>query len=176
MAVSRTGVGTGTKDFEWANCLRVMLGETVEKQVASPYVGASNASELHCNLDDMTGEAIAFAAQALLDAGAPDVWVQSILMKKGRPGTMLCCLCPAGEEERYAALMLKHTTTIGVRWQSVGRFTLEREAVTLDSPWGPVRAKRSHGYGVNRVKPEFDDIAEIARHEAVSIEEVLARR
>ena len=176
MAVARTGVGTGTKDFEWANCLRVMLGETVEKQVASPYVGASDASELHCNLDDMTGEAIAFAAQALLDAGAPDVWVQSILMKKGRPGTMLCCLCPAGEEERYAALMLKHTTTIGVRWQSVGRFTLEREAVTLDSPWGPVRAKRSHGYGVNRVKPEFDDIAEIARHEAVSIEEVLARR
>ena len=176
MAVARTGVGTGTKDFEWANCLRVMLGETVEKQVASPYVGASDASELHCNLDDMTGEAIAFAAQALLDAGAPDVWVQSILMKKGRPGTMLCCLCPAGEEERYAALMLKHTTTIGVRWQSVGRFTLEREVVTLDSPWGPVRAKRSHGYGVNRVKPEFDDIAEIARHEAVSIEEVLARR
>ena len=176
MAVARTGVGTGTKDFEWANCLRVMLGETVERQVASPYVGASDASELHCNLDDMTGEAIAFAAQALLDAGAPDVWVQSILMKKGRPGTMLCCLCPAGEEERYAALMLKHTTTIGVRWQSVGRFTLEREAVTLDSPWGPVRAKRSHGYGVNRVKPEFDDIAEIARHEAVSIEEVLARR
>lgn len=176
MAVSRTGVGTGSKDFEWANVLRAMLGESVENQSAAPSVGSADASELRCNLDDMTGEAIAFAAQALLDAGALDVWCQTIFMKKGRPGTMLCCLCRAGEEEKYAALMLKHTTSIGIRWQRVGRFTLEREAVTLDSPWGPVRAKRSHGYGVNRVKPEFEDIAEIARHEAVSLEEVMARR
>ena len=175
MAVAHTGIGMGTKDFEWANCLRVMLGESIEAPASVPGIGSADASELRCNLDDMTGEAIAFATQILLDAGALDVWCQSIVMKKGRPGTMLCCLCPAGEEEKYAALMLKHTSSIGIRWQRVGRFTLAREAVTLDSPWGPLRAKRSHGYGVSRVKPEFDDVAEIARQEAVSIEEVMRR-
>ncbi|MGX8706835.1 MAG: nickel pincer cofactor biosynthesis protein LarC, partial [bacterium] len=151
MAVEKIGIGMGNKDFEWANCLRAMIGETAD--------ASGEAVELRCNLDDMTGEAVAFAAQTLLDAGALDAWCEPITMKKGRPATMLCCLCAAGEEERFAALILRHTTTIGVRCQPVRRFTLEREAVTLDSPWGSVRGKRSHGHGVDRVKPEFDDVA-----------------
>jgi len=164
MTLDRVGYGMGTKDFPWANCVRVLLGETEETP--------DSAAELRCNLDDMTGEAIGFAIRRLREAGAMDVWTQAIQMKKDRPGTQLCCLCPPEREAEFARLMLKHTTTIGVRCETLRRYTLEREAVTLDTPYGPVRAKRSHGYGVDRTKPEFDDLAEIAEREGISVGEI----
>ena len=159
MTLEAVGYGMGTKDFPWANCVRALLGQTRE--------APDSAVELRCNLDDMTGEAIGYAAQCLRQAGALDVWTQAIQMKKDRPGTLLCCLCPPEREGEFASLMLKHTTTIGVRCQKLRRYTLKREAVTLDTPYGPVRAKRSHGFGVDRVKPEFDDLAEIAERQGL---------
>ena len=165
MAVDKIGYGMGTKDFEWANCVRVMLGETGE--------APDSAAELCCNLDDMTGEEIAFAAERLREAGALDVWTQSIQMKKGRPGVLFSCLCPADREAEFAGLMLKYTTTIGVRCQTLRRYTLDREPVTLESSYGAVRGKRSHGFGVARVKPEFDDLAEIAAREGVAPREII---
>ena len=167
MTVRKIGYGMGTKDFEAANCLRAMLGETPE--------GAEDVCELRCNLDDMTGEALGFAARILMDAGALDAWCEAILMKKGRPGQMLCCLCRPGEERRFAELMLRHTATLGVRVQTLRRYALDREAVTLDTPWGPVRGKRAFGHGVDRVKPEFDDVAGLAREQGISVAEVLAQ-
>ena len=166
MAIQKTGYGMGTKDFEWANCVRAMLGEAPET--------AGEVVELCCNIDDMTGEALAFAAEALMAAGALDAWCQGIQMKKGRPGTMLSCLCAPGDEARFAGLMLRHTTTLGVRFKTLRRFALEREAVTYETPWGPVRGKRATGYGVTREKPEFDDVAEIARREGLAVSEVAA--
>ena len=160
MTLEAVGYGMGTKDFPSANCVRALLGQTRE--------APDSAVELRCNLDDMTGEAIGYAAQCLRQAGALDVWTQAIQMKKDRPGTLLCCLCPPEREGEFASLMLKHTTTIGVRCQKLRRYTLKREAVTLDTPYGPVRAKRSHGFGVDRVKPEFDDLAEIAERQGLS--------
>ena len=164
MTLDRVGYGMGTKDFPWANCVRALLGQTQD--------APEGAVELRCNLDDMTGEAIGFAVRRLREAGALDVWTQSIQMKKDRPGTLLCCLCPTEREGEFARLMLKHTTTIGVRCQSVRRYTLQREAVTLETPYGPVRAKRSHGFGVDRVKPEFDDLARIAEKEGIAVGEI----
>ena len=167
MKVEKIGYGMGTKDFEWANCLRVMLGETEDRP--------EEVAELRCNIDDMTGEALAFAMDALRDAGALDVWSEAIQMKKGRPGTLLCCLCRLSEQGRFAGLMLKHTTTLGVRCAAMSRYALSREALTLETPWGEVRAKRSFGQGVERVKPEFDDLAAIARREGLSLQEVAGR-
>ena len=164
MTLEKVGYGMGTKDFPWANCVRALLGRTQ----AAP----DSAAELRCNLDDMTGEAIGYAVRRLREAGALDVWTEAIQMKKDRPGTLLCCLCPPEREGEFAALMLKHTTTIGVRCQTLRRYTLSREAVTLDTPYGPVRAKRAHGFGVDRVKPEFDDLAEIAEREGVAMGEI----
>ena len=164
MTLQKVGCGMGTKDFEWANCVRAMLGETAEKP--------GEVSELSCNLDDMTGEEIGFALERLREAGALDAWTQAIQMKKDRPGTLLCCLCPPEREGEFARLMLRHTTTIGVRCSTLRRYTLRREAVTLNTPYGLVRGKRSHGYGVDRTKPEFDDLAEIARREDIPVREV----
>lgn len=165
MAIQKIGYGMGAREFEAANCLRAMLGEADG--------GAEDVCELKCNLDDMTGEALGFAMQALLDAGALDAWCEALLMKKGRPGQMLCCLCRPGEEQRFAELMLRHTATLGVRAHTLRRYALDREAVTLDTPWGPVRGKRSAGYGASRVKPEFDDVARLAREHGLSVAEVL---
>jgi len=131
--------------------VRIMLGETEEDN--------DKVVELACNLDDMTGEAIGFAAELLRKKGALDVYTVSIQMKKNRPGVMLCCLCKANEREKFAMLMLKHTTTIGVRYHEMERYTLQREIFTEDTPNGPVRMKRSYGYGIEKVKPEFDDIS-----------------
>ena len=165
MRVQRIGYGMGTRDFEWANCVRAMLGESED-------AANGDVVEIRCNLDDMTGEAIGFAMEALMDAGALDVYAVPVQMKKGRPGTMLCCLCRREEERRFAELMLRHTTSIGVRCQTLRRYTLDREAVSLQTPYGAVRGKRSAGYGVERVKPEFDDLAGIARREGVSVSDI----
>lgn len=166
MAVEKIGYGMGTKDFEWANCVRVMLGETG--------AGAEDVAELRCNLDDMTGEALGFALEALMGAGALDAWCEGIVMKKGRPGQTLCCLCRPGDEQKFAELMLKYTTTLGVRCHTLRRYALEREEVTLQTPWGPVRGKRSAGHGVTRVKPEFDDLAALSKRTGVPPAEIAA--
>ena len=164
MAVEKTGCGMGSKDFEWANCLRVMLGETADH---------GEVCELACNLDDMTGEAIAFACETLMNAGALDAWCESIIMKKGRPAVKLCCLCKVRDQETFAKLMLQHTTTLGVRVHALRRYTLTREPIELQSPWGPIPAKKSQGCGVTRVKPDYEALAHIARRENLSIETIL---
>lgn len=165
MTVERLGYGMGARDFDRANCVRALIGDTAQAPDA--------VSELACNLDDMTGEALAFAAQSLLEAGALDVWHTPIQMKKGRPGVLFTCLCRAGEESRFADLMFKHTTTLGVRHRALERFTLDRREFTRETPWGPVRVKRATGHGVSREKPEADDVSEIARREGLSLGEVL---
>lgn len=167
MTLEKVGYGMGTKDFERANCVRAMLGESA---------GTGDAAcELRCNLDDMTGEEIGFALEALRGAGALDAWTEPIQMKKGRPGVLLACLCAPEREAEFAALMIRHTTTLGVRCQTLRRYTLAREEITVETPYGPVRAKRSRGFGAARVKPEFDDLAEIARREGIALQDIALR-
>ena len=96
-------------------------------------------------------------------------------MKKGRPGTLLSVLCPPEREREFAALMLKHTTTIGVRETALRRYVLARSIETVDTPFGPVRKKISEGYGVRKEKWEYDDVARIARERGLTLGEVEAR-
>ena len=155
MTLEAVGYGMGRKDFPRANCLRAMLGETAAE--------SGGVVELACNLDDMTGEGIAFAMERLLAAGALDVYTAAIGMKKSRPGVMLCVLCREEQREDMVHLLLRHTTTLGVRETRHRRYTLSRSQDTVDSPWGPVARKTSQGWGVRRQKPEFEDLARIAR-------------
>lgn len=166
MTVSDIGYGMGMKDFAQANCVRAMLGYT-------DTAAKDTACELHCNLDDMTPEMIAFAASRLMDAGALDVWTEAIGMKKNRPGIKLCCLCSSEDREKMLHLIFKHTTTIGIREHSCTRYILNREASSLNTGYGTVRAKRSEGYGTVREKPEFEAIAELALKHDVSIMDIL---
>jgi len=128
--------------------------------------------ELICNLDDMTPEAVAFAQTLLLDQGALDAYVIPIIMKKGRAGVMLACLCKPADKDKMASLILKHTTSLGVREYNCARYILKRTASSLDTAYGTVRIKSSEGYGASKVKPEYDDVAKIALESNISVQEV----
>ena len=164
MQLLKSGYGMGTKDFPAANCVRAMLGEQ-----DAP---TEEILELSCNLDDCTGEAIGFAMERLLDAGALDVYWTSVGMKKNRPGILLTCMCRPSDREKMVKLLFKHTTTLGVRESAFRRYTLSRESKTIQTPDGDIRVKVSTGYGVAREKPEFDDLAKIARKTGKSLSEL----
>ena len=163
LRVRAIGYGMGKKDFERANCVRALLGETAG--------GQDQIAELDCNVDDMSAEAMGFAMEQLLAAGAREVFAQSVTMKKSRPGTLLTVICSPEDRQRMAELLLRYTTTIGVRETLKSRYVLSRSIETLDTPYGPVRIKRSEGYGVTREKLEYEDLARIAREQGVSLRE-----
>ena len=164
MTVQSIGYGMGTKDFEAANCVRSMRGETKEQ--------GDVIAELSCNIDDMTAEEVGFAMERLLIAGALDVYTVSIGMKKSRPGVMLCVLCREQDKEELVKLLFLHTRTLGIREKQCSRYTLHRSIETIETEYGPVRKKTASGYGVTREKYEYEDLARIAGQEACSIEEI----
>lgn len=124
---------------------------------------------LSANLDDMTGEAIGFAMERLLEMGALDVWTEAIGMKKSRPGVKLCVLCPHEREGAFVTALLRHTTSLGVRVRQVRRYARQRHFENVSTPFGPVRVKRSNG----TQKPEYEDVAAIARKLGMTYREVL---
>jgi uncharacterized protein (TIGR00299 family) protein len=156
MRVQKTGYGMGRKDFPRANCLRAFLGEAEDNSGDLVY-------ELCCNLDDMTPEALALAQQILMESGALDVYTAPIVMKKGRLGSLLSCLCPPQKKEELVALIFKHTSTIGIRETAHKRYILSRRKELRQTPFGELELKISSGYGVQKSKPEFEHIANIVR-------------
>ena len=202
MTVAKTGYGMGTKDFEQANCLRAMLGASFpmngtgsKMQTAQAAEGESPGSrgaagkdtetenpaghegritEISCNLDDMTGEDIAFAAERILQAGALDVFTESIYMKKGRPAVKLTVLARPEDEERLAGEIFRHTSTIGVRIHTDRRYELARRSEQRKTPLGTIEVKISEGFGVRKEKIEFASLKEIAETSGKRLAEVRA--
>ena len=172
MTVDRIGYGIGTKEFAQANCVRALLGE--EAGPGGTASGDEEVVELSCNIDDDTPEHIAFALELLLDEGALDAFTVPLTMKKSRPGVLLCAICKPEDRDRLARLILRHTSTLGVRWKTCGRYALAREADTAPTPWGPVQVKRSCGYGVTRVKVEHDSAAALARAHGLTLKDIEA--
>ena len=164
MATAAIGYGMGKKDFERANCVRAFLGESE---------GAREAiTKLECNLDDMTGEAVGFAMEQLFRAGARDVYTQPIGMKKSRPGVLLSVICLPQDADRLAGIIMKHTTTLGIRRQDMDRYILERTVETVETAYGPVRVKTACGFGVQRRKAEYDDVAALAEQNGLSLDDI----
>ncbi|MBQ5608346.1 MAG: nickel pincer cofactor biosynthesis protein LarC, partial [Oscillospiraceae bacterium] len=164
MEVNAIGYGMGKKDFEAPNCVRAMAGTITGQE--------DDVLELSCNLDDMTGEAIGFAMEQLLSAGALDVFTTPIGMKKGRPGVLLTVLCHPMDKELLLSLIFRHTTTLGIRENRLHRYTLNRRTEVVNTPYGPVHQKIAEGYGVERRKYEYEDLARIAREENLSLEQL----
>ncbi len=202
MTVAKTGYGMGTKDFEQANCLRAMLGASFpmngtgskmqtgqdaegentgsrgaagkDTEPENPAGREGRITEISCNLDDMTGEDIAFAAERILQAGALDVFTESIYMKKGRPAVKLTVLARPEDEERLTGEIFRHTSTIGVRMHTDSRYELARRSEQRETPLGIVEVKISEGFGVRKEKIEFASLKEIAEPSGKSLAEVRA--
>lgn len=164
MTAEAIGYGMGKKDFERANCLRAFLGESEET--------LEQIVKLECNLDDMTGEDIGFAMDQLLKAGAKDVYTQALGMKKSRPGVLLSVICLPDDADSLAAVMMKHTTTLGIRRQIMSRYFLSRSIETEETPYGPVRFKTASGMGVQRRKAEYEDLIRLAEQHHLSLNDL----
>ena len=130
--------------------------------------------EFECNIDDMTAEELAFAAERLMEEGAKDVTLTPVVMKKGRPATMMTVMLPdeEDEKERMAGLIFRYTTTIGIREIISERYILEREEKLIDTPYGKVRCKFVSGFGTKRHKFEYEDLARIAKERGTGISDV----
>ena len=163
MRVEHLGNGMGSKDFPQANCLRASLGESGETVV-----------ELCCNVDDMSGEAIGYALEQFMAAGALDAFWQSVGMKKSRPGTLLTVLCKPEDRERMLRQVFRLTSTLGIRESLCRRYILRREKGYVETPYGPVGIKQARGYGVERAKLEYEDLKALAEAAGCSLDE--ARR
>ena len=170
-APDRIGWGGGTRTLpDRPNALRAILGDPVEV----PAVGAEHVV-VEANVDDMTGELAAHAIEALLAAGALDAWASPITMKKGRPAFQLGALVRSEQADRVAEVMLRETTTIGVRRSAAWRTERPRRVVDVETGFGAIPVKVSEGpYGPPQMKPEFDACARAAADAGVPVREVIA--
>ena len=167
MVLERTGYGMGKKEFPAANCVRAMLGHTQDTE--------NEILELVCNLDDMTPEALSFACQRLLEEGALDVYTLPGCMKKGRPGWQLVALCDPAHKDPLIHQVFALTSTTGLRVRTCEKHVLSYTITTRETPYGPVRVKKAQGYGVRRSKPEYEDMARIAREHKITLKQIFHR-
>jgi hypothetical protein len=172
MVVEAAGYGAGARQGpRMPNVVRVVLGRRCGEGA-----GEGQADEvwlLEANLDDATGETLGAATRALLEAGALDVWLTPVTMKKGRPGVVLACL--AGDSRRGAIedLIFRQTTTFGVRRMRVERAKLERRRVEVATAFGTVRIKVGRRGGkVVTALPEYEDCLRLAEEQRVAFREV----
>jgi uncharacterized protein (TIGR00299 family) protein len=174
MTVERIGHGAGQRDLlEQPNLLRVFVG-TLAQEANLPE--RDQVWMLETNLDDVPAEVIGYCCEQLFAAGALDVFSTAIGMKKNRPGVLLSVLAPESAVSALEAILFRETETFGIRRYRVERSKLQREAVTVQTPWGEVRGKRGWRDGGLRVfTPEYEDCARIARQHGVALREVYAQ-
>lgn len=165
MICDKIGYGIGTKEFKKANCVRAFIGETMEEY-------SDEVSEISCNIDDMTAEALAYASEKIMQDGALDIAIIPAIMKKGRPANILLTLTKIVDTEKIAKRILKETRTNGLRIKTARRMKLKTEIDEIETSLGSVKIKRAQGYGIEHLKPEYSDITRISQEKDLSFEEV----
>jgi len=166
MRIARTGFGAGTRDFpEQANVLRVILGERT---------GADEAltvSVIEANIDDLNPQVLAYATERLMEFGALDVTLESIVMKKGRPGNLLRVIAKPEDREALAQIVFAETSTIGLRIYAAERRVQSRSWTEVETQYGRVRVKVS---SEGSYAPEYEDCRKLARESGVALKTVIA--
>ena len=166
MQITATGYGAGDRDFpEHANVLRVLIGET------SGAEEATTVAVLEANIDDSSPQVLGYAMEQLLEAGALDVTLESVLMKKNRQGTLLRVIAKPEDREALAQMMFAETSTLGLRIYSAERRVKARHTVEVETPHGKVRIKIAEN---GSFAPEYDDCRKLARETGVPLKQILA--
>jgi uncharacterized protein (TIGR00299 family) protein len=162
------GYGFGTRELPWPNALRLWVGETTGN-------APEEAGEIviETNLDDMSPQLMELLVERLFEAGALDVWLTPIIMKKGRPATMVAALLPAARRSAVESAMIENSTTLGVRVTPVDRTKADRRFESVTTRWGDVTVKlRGWNGRVIDVAPEYDDCVRIARGAEIPLRDV----
>ncbi|MEE2657912.1 MAG: nickel pincer cofactor biosynthesis protein LarC [Candidatus Latescibacterota bacterium] len=167
MTLHAVGYGAGSHDNEETpNVLRVRIGELVE----TARTDGETIRVLEANIDDMNPEVFSYLFEELLRAGARDVFLTPMQMKKGRPGNQLTVLCVPEEAQRLGDIVLHETTTLGIRFHDTTRRTLQRSERSVETPFGAVRVKVAHlDTSSARHAPEYEDCAARARERGVPL-------
>ncbi len=164
MTIQKIGMGMGDREFSIPNMVRAFIGDSEE--------GLFEIYEINCNIDDMTPEDLGPMIDRLLDEGARDATLTPMIMKKGRPGYRLTCLCRQADKEKLAKLILANTSTIGLRIWKAERFEMSSRMEICHTEYGDIRIKVSEGYGISKWKPEHDDIVKASEKYGVSLRKV----
>lgn len=166
--IQKTGYGIGHKDFSIPNVLRVYLGEG--EPVAKTTV---KSAIIECNIDDMNPEFYDYVFEMLFKAGASDVFITPVIMKKSRPAVTLSVLCTSETEQQVEKILFEETSTLGIRKHYVNKTMLDRKTENIDTPYGKVRVKYAFYNGrFLKSKPEYEDCLTIAREKKLPIGEV----
>jgi pyridinium-3,5-bisthiocarboxylic acid mononucleotide nickel chelatase len=183
MTLQQVGLGAGSIDLEIPNILRLWIGETGEAAAKDHHLKperlASDQQEsvtvLETQLDDINPQAIGYVFEALLAAGALDVFTQAIGMKKSRPGILLSVICHPQQVEACEAIVFQETTTLGIRRTTQQRTVLEREIQEVAIDPGIIRvkvARQSTTGKILNVQPEYEDCAQLARQTRLPWQEI----
>lgn len=165
MALARIGTGAGSRQTPWPNVARLMIGQSSAE--------GAEIVQIETNIDDMNPQLYESVVERLFAAGALDVWLAPVQMKKGRPGVILNVLAAAAKERELAGIILRETTTLGLRVRSIRRHEGVREMRTLATSWGPVRIKLKVIEGqVVAAVPEYSDVKNIADETGLSARQI----
>ncbi|MDO4541702.1 MAG: LarC family nickel insertion protein, partial [Bacillota bacterium] len=168
MRIDKVGCGCGTRDMARPNILRCFLGAARESALSD------SIYRLECTVDDMTGEDLGALWDKVFQAGAADMSLTAIQMKKGRPGQRITALTSLENLENVRKCLFRHTTTIGMTCTRLNRFILSRSSDTLDTSIGQLGVKYAQGYGSSKSKVEFADINAAAKKHGLTLTQARA--
>ena len=167
LTAEKVGYGAGSRDLEQVpNLLRLEVGKT------DPGNQPQKLTLIETNIDDMNPEVYGYLVERLFEGGARDAYLTPLVMKKGRPGVMVSVLADPTLANALADVLLRETTTLGVRITQVDRLALPRSSTTVETLYGTVALKVAEMGERRRVTPEFEDCARIAREKNVPILDV----
>lgn len=174
MVIEKIGIGAGNKDFkDKPNVLRILIGQSKEQSAESR---EQKIAVIETTIDDMNPQIYEYAMEKLFKAGALDVYLTQLIMKKGRPGIKLTVLCNSKEKEKMVKIIFEETTTIGLRFYEADRQTLEREIKEINTALGKVKVKISKlGNGIIKTTPEYEDCKKLAKKLNTPLIEVMKR-
>ena len=177
MNIKSIGTGAGGRNFSThPNVLRVLIGQGTKRssRKSASEVNDSYVTIIETNIDDMNPQVYEYVLDRLLKAGALDVYLTQVIMKKGRPGIVLTAICDDDRKEDLMNIILSETTSIGLRFYQADRVTLDREFKSVKTKWGNIRSKKSwQGKGIKKLTPEYEDCKKIAAKHKIPLIDVL---
>jgi uncharacterized protein (TIGR00299 family) protein len=173
IAIERVGYGFGQKILPWPNCLRLCLGQALEVGRSGEDTDTDWVTVIESNIDNMSGELLGGLMERLFNAGALDVSYIPMQMKKNRPATLISVMCSQDKENMLAQVLLRETSTLGVRMQRMQRLKAQRVQERIETPFGSLQVKvKRLGTHILSAAPEYEDCRRIARERDMPLAEV----
>ena len=173
ISIEKIGIGAGREDFtEWPNILRIFVGEEMSYDRGKHI---ETVTVIETNIDDMNPQIFEHVIEMLYNSGALDVSLTQVIMKKGRPGVMITVISDDIHKGKLMDILLKETSSIGVRFYTARRKILSRETREVRTGLGTFRIKTSRAGGFQKISPEYEDVRKIAKKKGIPLIELLKK-